>query len=177
MAEVFDTSEVLTEEDYKLIENIKNIKRNLFSFINMETFINAVVKIVEDSELVDFKNERAKKYIDKKRPVFLLTVNREKAMSKLKKKSFGSEEDEAKFFSNIIFDEVISNITTYLKQSIDDLSKEDKDKIFDVNLFEEENYEQNMLSDSINKLSVISTLYGMRLENSNKHNIILELLI
>jgi len=176
MAETFDTSEVLTDEDYKLIENIKTLKRNLFSFIKMETFIEAVVKIVDESELVSFKNERVKKFIDKKRPVFILTVDRDKAINKFGKK-FNGEEDEAKFFSGIIFDEVISNVTTYLKQSIDDLSKEDKDKIFDVNLFDEENYENNMLSESINRLSVISTLYGLRLENNAKHNIILELLI
>lgn len=176
--EKFDTSEVLTDEDYALINNIKTIKRNLFSFINMDLFVSNVSEIIDNSELVSFKNERAKKYIDKKRPIFLLTVDREKSMKENNITKFNSEEEEARFFSNIIQDEVITKITDILKQSIDDIKKEDSDKIFNVNIFDsDDKTTNNMLNSTINKLSVISTLYGIRLEKNSKNNVVLELLL
>lgn len=165
-----DTSNIMTEDDYKLMQEIKNIKRQLFSFIDMKVLINKIIEIVEESELVSFKNERSKKFIDTKRPLFHLTIDIEKSMVKYKKTKFKSENDEASFYSSVLFDEVINKISLFIKTSLDSPEAE---KILDKRLFKDTNDEDIKL---LNKLSVLSTLYGIRLESINKNNVTLEIL-
>ena len=54
------------------------------------------------------------------------------------KKKFVSDEDEASFYSNIIFDEVISKITEFIKKSID---TPECDKILDKDIFKDNDLE------------------------------------
>ena len=178
MTDNFDTSDVLTEEDYKTLENILRLKKKIFQCIDMDNFIKKATEIIDNSPLVSFKNERVKKFIDKKRPNFIIVVDKDKAMKEKGVKSFSDEEIECKFYSSIIYDEVISKITEIIKGALDDIGKDEKDKIFkDITLFKKEDENNKELINNFKQLAVISSLYGMRLDKENKNNVVVEMLI
>lgn len=174
----FDTSEVLTEEDYKTINNIIQLKKKIFQCIDMDNFIKRAVEIIDKSELVSFKNERVKKFIDKRRPNFILIVDKDKAMKQEQITSFSDEEAECKFYSDIIYNEVISKVTEIIKSALDDLNKDEAEQIYkEYPIFKDEDKGNKDLMNGFKQMAIISSLYGMRLDKENKNNIVVEMLI
>lgn len=167
----FDTSEVLTENDYELMQQLKHVKKELFSYVNMEVLVDQIVDFITKCPMIDFRNERAKKYIDRKRPVFYLVVDLEASKEKYKNFNFKTDKEEVQYYSNIIHIEIISRVTTFINQSLKDVNFIDKVK--DNDIFKDNTEEEKEL---LLKFGIITTLFGLRLDEKNKSSITLELL-
>ena len=176
---IIDTSEVLTEEDYTEIEDIKEIRKRLISYINIDVLIDTIRDIVDKSEFVDFKNNRSKKFIDKKRPVFYLKINKScfKSEKYKSKQEFRTEEKEASYYTNIIYSEIIVKITEFINTTIkeDKDNKELKEFIKSTSLFKDLPPKED--EDFYNRLSVISMMFGIRLAIEDKSIITMEMLL
>lgn len=178
----FDTSEVLTEDDYREIEDIKEIRKRLLAYINIEVLIEKIREIIDESDYVSFKNERSKKFIDKRRPIFYITIDKSKIFKSDEykhSKTFSSADKEASYYSNIVYKEVINKTTTFindsLKNSKDNETEELKEYIMSTSLFKDDLPKDD--ESFYSRMSILSMMFGMRLENDNKNNIALEMLI
>jgi hypothetical protein len=173
--DIFDTSEGLTERDYQDIEDIKDIKRTLLSFINIDVLIEEIKHLIDDNVYINFKNERSKKFIDKRRPIFNIKIDSDlvKKSKEYKKSSFSNEEDEVKYYSNIVFNELTRHITEFIRSAIND-DDEIKDYIYSKQLFGElDETDRKQLND----IAIISMMFAAKYSKDDKSTVAYELLI
>lgn len=71
-----ETSDLLSKEDEILLAQIERIKKNITKFIKPEVLIEKIKGFIEESPAFDFKSKRNAKYINTKKPLFILTLNR-----------------------------------------------------------------------------------------------------
>jgi hypothetical protein len=178
--ENFDTADVLNDKDYQEINEIKEIRKRILSYINIDVFIDTCRNIIEESHYVNFKNERSKKFINNKRPVFYLHIDKDVMKSKeYNKKKFKSNDEEIKYFSDVLYSEIIVKITSFINNSIkedNDDSNELKEYISSTSLFEGLPSKEDDAS-FYDRLSIISAMYGIRLDKDDASNITLEILL
>jgi len=96
--ETFDTSDLLNGDFAKELSKIKLIRNSLQNFIGVNNVIEEITKLVDSSDLVVFKNERARLLISKKKPVFTLAIDM---------KAFYSEYPEFKDYGIEGYDDIV----------------------------------------------------------------------
>ena len=137
-----DTSEMLSEQDYKDMQDIRDIKRRVLSFVDVAILVDYITGLIEKSPYLTFKNERSRKYIDKRRPIFYVKIDGDMVLNSkeysIRNKKFSSQNEEVKFYSNVVFMEVITHVTRYITECLKcnpDLENYIADKdIFKINL-------------------------------------------
>lgn len=101
-----------------------NIKKTLMSCMDMEKFIEKTKEIVDSSEHFRFKNDRSKKFIDHKNPVFLLSCT---LLDDVKVKD--NKPDEVDKWSDkitpLIRDELVHQFSDYVTECVSDKDKFD----------------------------------------------------
>jgi len=176
--EILDSSELLTEQDYNDMREIQDIKQRVLSYINLPILVDHIVGLIEKSHFIDFKNERSKKFIDKRRPIFYLKVDKEKTMNSKeyndRNVKFSSKNEEVKFFSNVIFMEIITYVTRYISESLKQ-NPELENYIAEKDIFKDINKESRKALAS--KVAVLSTMFGIRFSEEDSSIITLEMLI
>lgn len=171
-----DTADVLTEQDYNDIRDIEDIKKRVLSYIEIPTLIEKISEFINNSEFIEFKNERSKKFIDKRRPIFYISIDRDKAYNSEKykvEKIFNSQEEEAKYFTNIIGQEIVELTTTY----INDCLKADPELdsyVMSKDIFKNCTKEERYI---LNGTGIFSTMFGIRLSSDDYSNAIVEMVI
>jgi isoleucyl-tRNA synthetase len=186
MAENFDTSDVLTDEDYQQMSEIKEIRKRLLSYINIETLIEKIRDFIDESEYLDFKSKRSKKFIDTKRPVFYILIDKDKSLEsekyKPKRNKFKSADEEASYYTNIVYGEIITKVTEYINNTIRDSKDKEgaelkefmkESSLFDDLEFEDERDVENFYK----RVGIISMMFGVRLNKENNADIIVEMLL
>jgi len=173
-----DTSEMLSEQDYRDMQDIRDIKKRVLTYIDLPVLIEQITEIIESSPFLNFKNERSKKYIDKKRPIFYLKVDRDLAMKsdkyKFRNAKFSSQNEEVKYFSNIIFMEIITNVTRYITECLK-CNPDLEDYIANKDVFKDVGRENR--KNILNNTAVLSTMFGIRFSQDDSTIITLEMLI
>lgn len=173
---ITDTSSILTEQDLKEIDAIESIKKALFSYIDKEKLLKRIIDIIDESEFIDFKNARSRKFIDLKRPSFNLILNKEKILNDKKYnptniESFSNEKEEIEFLSNIVYSEIINKVTDYINDNIHK-NKDFEDYILDKEIFKDYELDKDGLKAL---LRIITTIFAMRFGKDHKENLILEM--
>jgi len=173
-----DSSEILTEQDYSDLRDIQDIKKQVLSYIDMSILVNYISKLIDDSPFLSFKNERSKKYIDKRRPIFYIKVDKEKTLaSKVyndRNVKFNSQDDEVKFFFNVVYMEVISNVTSYITASLKQ-NPDLENYIAEKDIFKDIKKEnRKTIAD---QTAVLSTMFGVRFSQDDSTVITLEMLL
>jgi hypothetical protein len=156
-----DTSTMLDDEDIELIENIQEIKRHFMSFFKNEGLVGKLKEIIKDSSILDFSNSRTEKFIDVKRPVFIMKVDFDKSIKEYPpKKQFETENDYMNYISNIVYEEVIKHFTKFLRDAL--TNNEEIANYLETNkIFNEfKNKEDLSNFESI----IISSIFGMRID-------------
>jgi len=177
-ANKLDTSEMLSEKDYKDMQDIRDIKRRVFSYIDLPILIDYITELIEKSPYLTFKNERSRKYIDKRRPIFYVKVDREATVNseeyKVRNKNFTNQNEEVRYFSNVIFMEVITHTTRYINKCLKS-NPDLEDYIASKDVFKDiEKENRKSISDSV---AVLSTMFGIRFSQEDSTIITLEMLI
>lgn len=72
----FDTYETLSKEEKNELIIIQKIKTNVKYFVGIDNIIKKISNLIDESNTVSFYSERNKKYISKKKPMFILKLNR-----------------------------------------------------------------------------------------------------
>lgn len=174
LKKVFDTSDILSEEDKRDINDIEEVKKVLSAYLDKNKLIKKFIEIIENSDIIDFKNERSKKFIDSRRPMFNLVIDFKKIQEKEKHPiTFSSEADEVRFFSNILHDEILFKVTDYIQTSVH--SDPDLESfILNKEIFKD--YKDD--KDGLKKiLSIITTIFGLRFNATDKRNVIIEMML
>lgn len=175
---ILDSSDLLTEQDYSDMKDIQDIKKHVFSYIDMPVLVDYISGLIENSPFMTFKNERSKKFIDKRRPIFYIKIDREKTIESKEynryNSKFSSQEEEVKFFSNVIFMEIISNVTRYITESLKQ-NPELETYIAEKDIFKDIKKEnRKAIAD---QTAVLSTMFGIRFSQDDSTVITLEMLI
>lgn len=171
-----DTTELLTDQDLQDLEDYVSVKKRLYSYLDLNKLIKNIKKIINDSELVSFKNERSEKFIDVKKPIFYLKIDIKKAIDckdyLRKDDKFESLNSKVKYCSNIIYREVLCNITENI---FDEIHKnpELESYILSKNIFKD--YKDDEISLKM-MMNVLTTTYGMRFDQNDPSNLVMQLL-
>jgi len=173
-----DTSEMLSEQDYKDMQDMRDIKRRVLAYIDRTILIEHITGLIDNSPYLTFKNERSKKYIDKKRPIFYVKIDRESAMNskeyQVRNKNFTSKNEEVKYFSNIVFMEVITHVTRYITECLKS-NPDLEDYIASKDVFKDIGKENRKTI--LDQTAVLSTMFGIRFSEDDSTIITLEMLI
>jgi len=173
-----DTSEMLTEQDYKDLQDIRDIKKCVLSYINLPILIEYITNLIEKSPYLNFKNERSRKYIDKRRPIFYIKLNKDDIINfkeyAFRNKKFSSQNDEVKYYSNVIFMEIITHVTRYINECLK-CNPDLENYIAEKDIFK--NIEKENRKSILNNTSVLSTMFGLRFAQEDSTIITLEMLI
>jgi len=173
-----DTSEMLSEQDYKDMQDMRDIKRRVLAYIDAKILCEHIIDLIDKSPYLNFKNERSKKYIDKRRPIFYLKADREAAMNSkeysVRNKKFSSQNEEVKYFSNVIFMEVITHVTRYITECLK-ANPELEDYIASKDVFKDVSKDNRKIM--LDNAAVLSTMFGMRFSQEDSTIITLEMLI
>ena len=174
---IIDTSEIFSEQDLKDIKDIESIKKALSAYLDTKEIVKEMIRIISENEYVNFKNERAKKFIDYRKPSFNVVVDLAavKASDKYGKsfKRFSNEKDEVNFYSTILNEELMTAITDFIYTSVK-VNKSLFDTIVSKEIFKDyENDEEGLKS----ILSIITTIFGVRFTQNDKSNAIIEMML
>ena len=164
-----DTSDMLNDEDYKLMKEVKEIKRHILSYLDVNILVDKIRSLIEESEVVNFRNARSAKFIDARRPIYAIIIDKDKAMDKYPVKGgFTSEENEAQYWGQVVQDEVIDPFVTFLIQSIKG------DESIQEFLNGRDLFVGISKENVANTAGMLSSIFGMRMEPENKNIISLE---
>lgn len=112
---------LLNKEEIKQLKNALEIKRDIISYLNMESFIDKTRDIIDNSETFEFRNSSSRLYIDKRQPVFVLKLKDENALREMVKRRDARDE-----VAKLLQIEIIQNISRLLTDCI----KDDKSDLF-----------------------------------------------
>jgi len=68
----FNTTELLNQDDIKVLSGISAIKRDITSYFNMDLFVEKMREVIKQSKNFKFRSTTAELYIEKERPTFIL---------------------------------------------------------------------------------------------------------
>lgn len=113
---------ILSEEELESVKKIFRLQRDIMSYLNMDDFINEVKNIVLNSENFAFRNTAALNNIDRKKPVFKLSVR------DIKSFDLNNESTTREKITEMVVDEIISKISDVL---LDAFKSNEGKKLFD----------------------------------------------
>lgn len=175
--ENLDTSEILTEQDYKDMRDIQDIKKRVMSYVDIPILIDYITSLIDKSPYLTFKNDRSRKYIDKRRPIFYIKVEKDRAMESNEystRNRFTSQNEEIKYLSNIVFMEVITHVTRYITESLKN-NPDLEDYVASKDIFKDVRKENRKII--ADHTAVLSTMFGIRFSQEDSTIITLEMLI
>jgi len=161
--ELKSSDELLNEEDYEILDKVIQIKKHIMSYYSKEKIVDKIKEIIINSEVVNFRNERSSKFISTKRPVFTLKVDKKKSYDIYDGGDFFNNKEEVDYFNNIIYHEVINNVSTFLIESYNDI---------DDNILDGISPEKIKVATGL-----LSSICGTRVNNDDKSLITLEFLL
>jgi hypothetical protein len=176
--EYTDTMDIMTDSDLKNLSDIKDIKQRVLAYINVEVLIEEILDIIENSEFVSLRSKRAKKFIDKKRPIFNLLIDIEGAkksdLFKDKSNIRGMrQDDEQHFATTVIHRELIVKINSYIMSCLKQNPKL-IDYITSKDIFKDCNTEERNF---LNNVSLISNIFAIRFSEQTTTIATIEMLI
>lgn len=129
MGDVFDRVNI----NYEDMTKLNSIKRTLKSCIDMDVLIDKMKKIIDESEEFSFRSERAKKFINKNDPTFILSCSlldkfkglNPKDLSKLDTNKVSKLTDD---ITKLVNDKITSNVSNFINECV--LDKEKFDSLF-----------------------------------------------
>jgi hypothetical protein len=149
---MIDSSEYIDDDVLKNIDNIIKIKMDIFKLFKTDVIIDTMKKIINNSDIVKFNSVRSEKFINVKKPIFIVNVDIGKTNND------NNNDNKIDNLFRIVYDECIIPFNDFIISSI-------KSNDIDTTLF-------NNIPDIINKLKeyeslILSSIFGMR---ANKEN-------
>lgn len=116
-----DSLEILKKEekDLDIIKQIMAIKSNLTAYLQPKELIDEVITLIDNSEIFDFKSQRNRKYINEKRPLFVVKSKSDKHIKELYP-HLNNITDREKLISESVHLEIVSKLSDYLVKRIKD---------------------------------------------------------
>lgn len=114
---------LLDENELEQVKKVMQIKKNIISYLDMETFIDNARDIIINSNTFDFRSAASKLYIDPSRPIFILKI---KDQNKLKtiQNSQKPIDEVNKYLQEEIIKKISKELTDSIKNSDDGLFKD-----------------------------------------------------
>jgi hypothetical protein len=169
--EGLDTSSMLNDEDIEVMENIQKVKRHLLSFFKPEAIVSNIKGHISDSDVLAFTNKRAEKFIDVRKPTFIIQMDKSKCLEKYPPEvRWVKEDDEIEWMTECMYSEVIYPFSGWLMSVVrnDESFKGSLDEVLNEIPNKEEIIEMGLL--------LLSTIFGMRVDKE-KYTIHLEYMV
>lgn len=115
----------MTEERYEALNNLTSIKKTLMSCMDMDKFVLTVIDIIENSKSFTFRSERAKKFIDRGDPTFILCSPLLETEGNLDKLSDTKKSKLTDKITKLLNEEVIRKISGFITSCVVDQEKFD----------------------------------------------------
>jgi hypothetical protein len=120
------TTLLSSEEKNELLE-ILTFRNNLMEYIGIEKLIEEMSDIIDKSEHFDFRNESARKYIDKDKPFFVIKVSTTEGITNLPTIDRNSSDSDLNRYRDVIYKYVGNEIVS------------ESSKLFDKHILNNEN--------------------------------------
>jgi len=155
--------ELLNEEDYKLIDTVNFVRKHIMSYYDKGTLVEKIKKIINDSEVVNFRNSRSSEFIETRRPVFVLKVDEDSAFDKYETDEFFNDTAEINYYNDVLYNEIINEFSTFLMEAYRELNNK---------AFEDINENELKMATGL-----LSSICGTRVGEDDKTLITLEFLL
>lgn len=118
----------MNSSDYEDIATLNNIKRTLKSCIDVDKLISEMTRIIDKSKHFNFRSERAKRFINKNDPTFILNcdlLNEFKGMSprELQRLDPGKVTALTDKITKLVNAEITSKIADFMTECVTDKDK------------------------------------------------------
>jgi len=168
----FDTSDILTEEEFKTLNELHKITRTIFYYIDRNLLLERIRAIVDECPFINFKNDRSRKFMDKNHPVMNLIVDKNFLYSEnLLPTSFANEEAENSFYSNLVFDNIIRRINDFINDCIHN-NANIQEFLNGRELFTDLE-DKNLLTNT----HIFSSIFAIRMDPKDKNIVTVEMMI
>jgi hypothetical protein len=161
-----DSSKMLSNQDYKDLNAIKNIKKRIMDAMDKKIFIESIIDIVDSCDFIDFRNERSRKYINGDKPVLNLTIKLEN------EDKYDSLEKEIKYKSKLVHDNITFKIIRLITDSINTNDKI-SEYVYSTELFKITDEEEKK---NLSNFGIFSTMFGLRFDRNNPNNVVVEMI-
>lgn len=151
----FDTSEMLNDDDLTLITNIEAAKKHILSYFKVDSLVAKIKGLVKESTILDFTNARTEKFIDQRKPVFIVKIDHVAAEKLYPRTAFSEEDDEIRYLSQVVYNEVVYHFSSFLIEAIKG----------DENL--KEAFDEMPLDLDISAV-IVSSIFGVRVDVPSK---------
>jgi len=156
------TDDLLNLDDIELLKKMQIVKKSITTLVKKSKIIDLLKDKINNSELVNFIDDRSRKFISVNRPIFSIMVDKEKSMSAYNHHEFKDDADESSFYSQVVHDEILSKFAEELDKLIKELNDEN------VKLG---------LEELPMELFIFSSITRLTLDETNKNIINLEFLL
>lgn len=136
-----DSLEILmsNEDDVTLLNEIALVKSNIIYHIGVQNLVNKVIELIDESSIIDFKSQRNKKYINIKRPLFIVKLAKSDKQIKEVYPDLQGVSDMYNVVSECVHRDIISKLSDYIVSNVKDkglleelLNKEVNDDLFEA---------------------------------------------
>lgn len=132
MAEMKNSRDVLIgeEKDIRDLQLLMRIRNNIMNYVDVENTIDIIRNVINDSENFSFRSKQAEKFIDVKKPVFVIKLDDRELSAKNKQSFEGSESDYQSYINNYekdVADKLDREVLKYIGKAIFDSIKDDSE--------------------------------------------------
>lgn len=136
-----DSLEILmsNENDVTLLNEIALVKSNIIYHIGVQNLVNKVIELIDESSIIDFKSQRNKKYINIKRPLFIVKLSKSDKQIKDIYPDLQGVNDMYNVISECVHRDIVSKLSDYIVSNVKDkglleelLNKEVNDDLFEA---------------------------------------------
>lgn len=113
----------LNEEEIKKVAKALQLKRDIMSYLDINEFIEKTRRIIDNSDIFEFRSNVARLYIDKKNPQFVLKIKDENLLNEILQKKNPRDE-----IAKLLQHEIIKNISELLTEA---LKKSNNNNLFE----------------------------------------------
>lgn len=113
------------EKDVRDLQLLMRIKNNIMNYVDVENTIDIIRDVIKKSENFNFRSQQAEKFIDPKKPVFVIKLDSNELKAENQNSFKGSDEDYQNHIKNYedevaekLDREVLSHIGSAIFESI-----------------------------------------------------------
>lgn len=112
-----DFSNIANKTDIDQLNDLMRLRKDLMTFIGTDNLIKYVTAVIDSTDKLEFRSDHARKYIDKKKPVFILKMKDLVINNKTKDESYLNQITDD--ITRYVNDNLITKIGDYFKNALE----------------------------------------------------------
>lgn len=114
------------EKDVRDLQLLMRIRNNIMNYVDVENTIDIISKVINDSENFSFRSKQAEKFIDPKKPVFVIKLDSNDLQFKNKQSiQEGNRDQHIQQYENDVAEKLDKEVLSHIGSAIFESIKED----------------------------------------------------